>query len=184
MALQHAAHLYNEILKPSTGIAAIEHWTMSKSSSSALKHAYPWGCPTMVLHPKLQDGHKVPKWEPRAKKGQFMEASSLHASSVGLIRKLKTGNIISQFHVVYDDCYENIVSDHTAEPEVLENLIILGGTHRTDYDDTTDIYENLFQVPELVDEFLSLSELCERKSQEDQVQYYDPRDNDPVQNSS
>ena len=142
LALQHAAHLYNEIPKPSSGIAPVEIWTTSKSSYSAFKHAHPWGCPAMVLHPKLQDGHKIPKWEARARKGQYVGASALHASSVGMIRNLKTGNISPQFHVVYDDCYETVVSDHTAEPEKWENIIILGGTHKADYDDTTDIYGN------------------------------------------
>ena len=94
----------------------------------------------MVLHPKLQDGHKILKWEPRERKGQYVGASSLHESSVGLIRNLKTGNISPQFHVVYDDCYETVVSDQTVEPEVWENIIILGGTHKGDYDDTTDTY--------------------------------------------
>lgn len=61
LALEHAAHLYIEIPKPSNGIAPVKIWTTSKSSYSALKNAHPWGCPAMVLHPKLQDGHKIPK---------------------------------------------------------------------------------------------------------------------------
>lgn len=106
----------------------------------------------MVLSPKLQDGQKIPKWEARPRKGQYMGASSLHTSSVGLIRSLKTGNISSQFHVIYDDCYETVVSDYTAEPTVWQNITILGETSKADYDDSQDLFGNPVEVPELADE--------------------------------
>jgi hypothetical protein len=50
-----------------------------------------------VLQPRLQDGGKVPKWEPRSRQGQYMGSSPLHASTVGLIRNLRTNHISPQF---------------------------------------------------------------------------------------
>lgn len=98
-------------------------------------------------------------WEPRSRKVQYVGASPFHVSSVGLIINLKTGNISQQFYLFYDDCYEIVVSDHTTEPTVWENIIILGGTSRADYDDSFDIFGNPVDVPELADEWLRPEEI-------------------------
>ena len=49
--------------------------------------------------------------------------SSLHASTVGLIRNLRTNNISPQFHVVYDTHFETVHSDQKEEPKVWEELL-------------------------------------------------------------
>ena len=56
----------------------------------------------------MQDGHKIPKWDPRAKRGQFLGFSKRHSTTVGLIRNLKTGSVSPQYHVVYDDLFHTI----------------------------------------------------------------------------
>ena len=50
-----------------------------KSDYSDLCDARVWGCPAYLLDPKLQDGKKIPRWNPR------------------------TGAISHQFHEVYDE---------------------------------------------------------------------------------
>jgi hypothetical protein len=71
--------------------------------------------PTYVLDPKLQDGKKLPRWNPRSKLGQFLGRSTLHASSIGLIRNLRTGAVSPQFHVVYDDHFTTVGADVTGD---------------------------------------------------------------------
>lgn len=39
-----------------------------------------------------------------------MGRSRVHAATVGLIRNLKTGNIMTQFHVTYDDFFTTAAS--------------------------------------------------------------------------
>ena len=51
----------------------------------------------------MQDGMKIPKWDPRSRGAQFVGYSPLYASTVGLVRNLRTGNISPQFHMVYND---------------------------------------------------------------------------------
>ena len=46
-----------------------------------------------------------PRWKPRARQGQFLGHSTVHSSSISLIRNLNTGSITPQYHVVYDDEY-------------------------------------------------------------------------------
>ena len=71
----------------------------------------------------MQDGMKLPKWDPRSRGAQFVGYSPLHASTVGLVRNLRTGNISLQFHVVYDDYFETVHASPDKEPEAWPELI-------------------------------------------------------------
>ena len=70
-----------------------------------------WGCPAYVLDPRIQDGKKLPKWQPKSRRGQFLGRSRRHASNIGLIRNLRTGSKTTQFHVVYDNHFTTIPSE-------------------------------------------------------------------------
>jgi hypothetical protein len=47
----------------------------------------------------LQDGQKLPKWCPRARRGFYIGVSQLN---------LQTGHISDQFHCVYDDHFATV----------------------------------------------------------------------------
>ena len=98
-----------------------------KSDYHHLKDARTWGCPAYVLDPTLQDGKKLPQWKQRSRLGHFSGKSKEHARSVGLIRKLKTGGILPQFNVVYDDQFTTVGSDITRDnipvPEGFDELL-------------------------------------------------------------
>ena len=117
MALTHAAHLFNTTPKQETGVSPVSLFTRTTQDPQALRNTHPWGCPVYVLQPKLKDGKKIPKWEPRSRRGQYMGTSPLHASTVGLVRNLQTGSITPQFHMVYDDFFETVHSDEAKEPK-------------------------------------------------------------------
>ena len=89
MALSHSVYLHNHLPNQVTGLAPIELYTRTKSDHAQLVSLHPWGCPCYVLDPKLRNGEKIPKWEPRSQVGQFVGMSPFHASTVGLIRNLK-----------------------------------------------------------------------------------------------
>jgi hypothetical protein len=158
LALSHAVHLHNELPSQSSRLTPHEVWSRSKSSFSALVNAHPWGCPVYVLQPKLQDGGKVPKWEPRSRQGQYMGASPLHASTVGLIRNLRTNHISPQFHVVYDDLFETVHASALEAPASWPDLFTFS-RFKSDFDD-----EDF--VPTLPDEWLTPIELTHRQQQE------------------
>ena len=69
-----------------------------------------WGCPTYVLDPMLQQGKKLPCWQPRSHQGMFLGLSPKHSSDVPLILNLQTGSISPQYHVVFDDMFSTVVS--------------------------------------------------------------------------
>ena len=151
LALSHAAYVHNHTPNTEHGFAPLELWTVTKSSHTALQTAHPWGCPVYVLEPKLQDGQKIPKWQPRSHRGQYVGASPVHASTVGLIRHLTTENISPQFHCVYDDFFETIDSTDEQEPAVWPELVVVQ-SFRSEFNDED-------YVPQLPDEWLTPAEL-------------------------
>jgi calcineurin-like phosphoesterase family protein len=70
-AMDYATWIYNHTLSTS-GFAPIELLTGTRMNCHHLGRVRVWGCPSFVLDPRLQDGHKIPKWEPRARQGQFL----------------------------------------------------------------------------------------------------------------
>ena len=147
LALDYAVYLHNHTPREATGLSPEKIWTRSKSSHSALQHARVWGCPVYVLDPRLQDGKKIPKWEPRSRRGQFVGFSPLHASSVGIIRNLRTNNLSPQFHVVYDNFFKTVHSTENEVPNSWEDLVTFSSDRVLDVDD--DEY-----IPELPDEWV------------------------------
>ena len=71
-------------------------------------NAHPWGVLVYVLDPTLQDGFKISKFNPRARKGIYLGPSALHASSVGMILNPKTNGISPQLHCICDDHFETV----------------------------------------------------------------------------
>ena len=116
-AFDHAVYLYNH-LPGKDGLSPEERWTGVKHRSFRhIRRLHPWGCPAYVLDPKLQDGQKLPKWNPRSRQGQFLGYSKDHATNVGLILNPRTKRISPQFHVLYDDFFTTVCSaDDACEP--------------------------------------------------------------------
>jgi hypothetical protein len=78
--------------------------------SELLKRLHVWGNPTYVLDPTIQDGKKLPKWKPRARRGMFLGYKSKNSSTVGMIMNLNTGYVSPQYHVVYDDLFSTVTT--------------------------------------------------------------------------
>jgi hypothetical protein len=154
MALTHAAYLFNITPNMETGVSPISVWTKTTQESNSLRHTHTWGCPVYVLAPKLKDGQKIPKWEPRSRRGQYVGNSPAHASTVGLVRNLQTGTITPQFHLVYDDYFETVHSREDQEPANWGELLRFG-RFQSEFDEG-DI------PPELPDEWLNPQEMAER----------------------
>ena len=70
-----------------------------------------WVCPVYALKPKLQDGKKIPKWNCRARQGQFLGFSDEHSLLVATVCHLTTDFVSPQFHVVFDDHFHAVYGD-------------------------------------------------------------------------
>ena len=52
-------------------MSPLEIFTKTQSDHRGLLRARVWGCPVSVLHPKLQDGHTIPKFNRISRMGHF-----------------------------------------------------------------------------------------------------------------
>ena len=120
-ALYHAAYLWNILPNGCHGLSTLEIYTVTNIYTSVLRSEKIRGCPAYVLNSKIQDGDKLPKWDPGTRRGQYLGRSPNHTSSVGLIRNLTTGFVSTQFHVIYNPKFQivsggyegnNTVADH------------------------------------------------------------------------
>ncbi|KAG7349585.1 reverse transcriptase RNA-dependent DNA polymerase [Nitzschia inconspicua] len=117
-ALEHAVYLWNHMPKKDSLLAPVELFTGAVFDDyHHLQHSHVWGCPTYVLDPKLQDGKKIPKWDPRSRRGMFVGVSPSHSSTIGRILNLRTGRISPQYHVVYDDLFSTVPNAETGGVE-------------------------------------------------------------------
>ena len=116
-AVDHAAWLYNRIPQWQSGLTPLEMITKCKTDHIDLLRTHVWGCPGYVLEAKLQDGKKLPKWNRRARMGQFLGFSRQHSSTVALVRNLHTGYVSPQYHMVFDDNFETVFHDGKSDEE-------------------------------------------------------------------
>lgn len=124
-ALSYAIYLWNHMPKDNNSLAPIELFSRVKLPEyTSLQRAHVWGCPTYVLDARLQDSKKIPKWEPRSRRGKFLGFSTEHSSTVGLILNLSTGSVSPQWHVVFDDTYSTVHSVDSQEPVEFESFSV------------------------------------------------------------
>jgi hypothetical protein len=109
-AVDYAAWVFNRLLNVEFGIALNEIWSGVRSPSSKLSRTHVFGCPVYVLNAFLQDGRKIPKWNPHARLGLFLGFSDLHSSLVLLVLNVVIGHISPQFHVIFDNKFETVNS--------------------------------------------------------------------------
>ena len=107
--------------------------------------------------PRLQDGGKLPKWVPRSRRAQYLVSTPLHASTVVLVRNLQNGNIVPQFHFVFDDYVENLNAGEYQEPPVRSELI--------NFKSFNSAYDDEDYVSKLSYEWLELAALEDRINQ-------------------
>ena len=157
-AMDHAVHLHNHTPRRLDKFAPIEIWSQSRSTHSQLVHAHPWGVPVYVLDPTLQDGFKMPKFNPRARKGIYLGPSPLHASSVGMTLNPKTSRISPQFHCIHDDYFETVACNAETSQKKMDELwdeVAFEGCERVemelDHDDPTR-FKNDWDFPGNEDE--------------------------------
>ena len=140
MALDYACWVYNHVPKKDSQTAPMETFTGTTMDCRYLRRARVWGCPAYVLNPRLADGQKIPKWALRARQGQFLGFSTQHSSTVGMILNFQTGHISPQFHVVYDEKFTTVASNHDTSTLDLSGWIdrLTHDVYLDDYNADTD----------------------------------------------
>ena len=158
LSIRHALQLHNELIIMMLHLMPTEICLCSKSSYILLINSHPWVCPVYALEPQIQDGGKLPKWEPRSQCGKYMGASPLRTSAVILLRSLTTIRMTPKFHVVYNDLFETSHSSDDTRPAVWTDIIIFSH-FKSDFDENDS-------VPNLANEWLTPVEVTNRHQAE------------------
>ena len=120
-SVNHSVWVYNRVPNQRSGINPIKMLTKTKSNHQDLSSAHVWGCPILVLESRLQDDHKIPKWDQRSWLGKFLGFSDEHSILVANFCNLRTGYISPQYHLVFDDLFETTVCTGDNDP-VINNI--------------------------------------------------------------
>ena len=117
-AVAYAVHLSNHMPSLSSGLSPHDLFTRTRWPHAKFHGCHVWGCPVYVLDKKIQDGNKLPRWQPRCSRHMFVGLSPKHASTVPLVLNLDTGAISPQFHVVFDDWFATVASSSDSLPPI------------------------------------------------------------------
>ena len=102
MAVNYACYIFN-YMSNEKGIAPIDFFTGMQAPRYKLFDIHIWRCPVYVLYPKLQEGNKLPRWQPRSKRGVCVGSSNHNFSNVPFILNLQTNHISPQFYIMFDN---------------------------------------------------------------------------------
>ncbi len=140
-ALKMAVDVHNATPSPS-GLSPEEILSRQKSRPDRLLDFHTFGCPVFVLEPKLQQGQRIPKWEPRERQATYLGHSPKHAQTVPVVLNRCTGLYSPQYHVVFDDLLTTV--PHTNNQSPPHNWPDLFQYHR---------YNVLVDEPEVAENF-------------------------------
>ena len=95
-AVTHAAWLYDYMPNKNLGwMSPLEIFTKTQRDHRDLLRTRLCGCPGFVLHPNLEDGQTIPKFNRTSHMGHFFSGfSDQHSSLVTMVRNLGT-NFVS-----------------------------------------------------------------------------------------
>jgi len=72
IAMSFLTYLWNHTPIQGVWMSPVELFSKTKLPNSPLVNAKVQGCPAYGLEPGLQSGIKIPKWNPRSRRGQFV----------------------------------------------------------------------------------------------------------------
>jgi hypothetical protein len=81
-AVKNWVWVYNRVLNVKSGLTPLNIIPRERSDYRDLLCCHVWGCPVFVLKAKHQNDQKLPKWNRRARMGQFVGFSDKHSSLV------------------------------------------------------------------------------------------------------
>ena len=171
MAMDYAVYIYNRLPKSDTGYSPIELWSRTSFDfHSLIRDCHVWGAPSYTLEPSLSKaGGKLPKWQPRSRKGIFMGFSPDHSTLVGLVLNLWTKSITDQYHTVIDDNFTTVSTpEDDPDPQAWVDLLTCRNAcvqvpFYSENDPATK-YDQDDPIPSLSDEWLTSDELATRNA--------------------
>jgi hypothetical protein len=161
----YASWVFNRLPNLVNGLLPNKIWSSCCAPTEEFNRSHEFGCPVYVLDATLQDGHKIPQLAPRACLGVFLGFLTLHSSQVPIVMNVDTGKISPQFHVIFDDKFETVMS-MTSEDSIgdqWKSIFCLKGEcfEDVDYDEAGNAIlpslTSIFQQNDLVNDIVLTS---------------------------
>ncbi len=96
-AIDYALWVFNCLPNLVNGLSPNKIWSSCRAPIEEFNRSHVFGSPVYVLDAALRDGHKIPKWAPRARLGIFLGFSCLHSSQVPIVMNVDTGKYLLNF---------------------------------------------------------------------------------------
>ena len=110
-ALRLANHLRNAVPRNEGVDSPHQEFSGVSDASLDYKQEHPFGCPVYVLDSKLQGGKGGQrKWAERARVGVYLGHTPTHSSTVSYVLNVVTGHVSAQFHLVFDDHFDTVMT--------------------------------------------------------------------------
>ena len=106
-AMRHANDVANATPKKGENNSPLEKFSGVKVAPKLI-HFHSFGCPTYVLDNALQSGQGAPKWRQCSRLGVYLGPSPDPARS-----QPRTGHVLPQYHVTFDDFFETVQQKST-----------------------------------------------------------------------
>ena len=100
-------------------------------------NSHTFGCLECVLDYRLQNGQKIPCWEPRFKLDVFESASSLYADNVSLVRNIFISLVSIKCHLIFDDGFNTLSSLRNGTNPSNRETLYNQNSHSAERQDTT-----------------------------------------------
>jgi hypothetical protein len=136
-ALDYAVWIYNHTRSFNQPRSPFERFHKVIVTCQQIQRSRVFGSPVFVLDPRIQDGKKVPKWDPRSARGQFLGVSGRHSTLVSLVHNLNTGSITPQYHLVYDEYFSTcpLAATDISEENFWSDLYLKGRSYEYNVED-------------------------------------------------
>ena len=141
-ALRYMVMFHNSTLCCDKSASPYELFTGQKPTWS-LADFRVFGCPSYVLHKRLQDGDHFGKWQARSWRGIYVGPSAQHASNIPLIYNPQSTHVTTQFHVVFDEGFTSLTHLPTSDHDTLmEKLFQNASWMHPEYSDSSSNFYN------------------------------------------
>ena len=117
LAVNYAVHIINRVPNPETGLAPLDVFANQRSPLRRLHDLHVWGCPAYLLDKRIADGKKLPRWESKSQRVEFVGIAPTHMAATPIVLNPRTRTLTTPYHVVFDDWFATVGSNPKDFPD-------------------------------------------------------------------
>ena len=108
IVVDYTIWIFNQLPQMDAIVCPNKIWSQTCVAQEDFHRAHAFRCPVYILHPKLQDGKNIPRWDSWARLGMFVGFLTVHSPLISLVLTLCTRKISPQYHVNFFNKFETV----------------------------------------------------------------------------